>query len=105
MPAYILLGILVVLVTIWFGVKMKKSLKYDQIIKDITEPVDVTPKTSADVMKDISESEKALQAEAKAKDAEAKKATSESAKIGDYLAGKGIVKPKPKGKEKKEEEK
>jgi hypothetical protein len=101
MPALILLGLLAILGAIWFGVKMKKSLKYDQIIKDITEPVDITPKTTVDVMKDISESEKALQATAKANDAEAKKLQDESAKVGDYLADKGVVKPKPKGKEKK----
>lgn len=101
MPIIILLGLLAILIAVWFGIKMKKSFKYDQIIKDITEPVDVTPKTSDDVIKDISEAEKALQATAKAKEAEAKKLQEESAKVGDYLIAKGVVKPKPKGKEKK----
>ncbi len=102
MPASILLGLLAILGAIWFAVKMKKSQKFDNIVKDITEPVDVTPKTTADVMKDISESEKALQIEAKAKDAEAEKLQKESVRIGDYLTDKGVVKPKKKRKEKKE---
>jgi len=101
MPIIILLGLLAILIAIWFGIRMKKSFKYDQIIKDIMEPVDVTPKTPDDVIKDISEAEKALQATAKAKEAEAKKLQEESAKVGDYLTAKGVVKPKPKGKEKK----
>jgi hypothetical protein len=105
MPIIILLGLLAVLLAIWFAVKMKKSQKFDNIVKDITEPVDVTPKTSGEVIKDISEAEKALQAEKKAKDAEAEKALKESARIGDYLADKGVVKPKPKGKEKPKEKK
>jgi hypothetical protein len=53
MPAFIILGLIAILGAIWFGVKMKKSLKYDQIIKDITEPVDVTPKTTDDVMRSV----------------------------------------------------
>ena len=101
MPAFIMLGLLAILGAIWFGIKMKKSLWFDQRIKDITEPVDVTPKTTDEVIKDISESEKALQAEAKAKDAEVEKLQKESAKVGDYLAKKGLItKPNPKGKEK-----
>jgi len=99
MPIIILLGLLAILIAVWFGIKMKKSFKYDQIIKDITEEVDVTPKTPDDVIKDISEAEKALQATAKSKEAEAKKLQEESAKVGDYLIAKGLV--KPKGKEKK----
>ena len=82
-----------------FALKMKKSLKFDHLIKDITEPVDVTPKTADGVIKDISAAEKVLQKEAKAKQAEAEKLQKDSAKIGDYLAEKGIVKPTVKGKE------
>jgi hypothetical protein len=102
LPALILLGILAITGAVWFALKMKKSLKFDNLIKDITEPVDVTPKTTVDVMKDISVSEKALQETAKADEAEAKRLQKDSAKVGDYLADRNVVKPK-KGKEKKAE--
>jgi hypothetical protein len=85
MPILILLGVLIVLLAIWFAIKMKKSYRYDQIIRDITEPVDVTPKTSNNVIRDISVAEKVLKATAETGEVDAEKLQKESAKIRDYL--------------------
>lgn len=99
MPIIVLLALAAVFAAIIFALKMKKSSKFDHFVKDITEPIDVTPKTSDGVIKDISAAEKALQKDAKAKQAEAERLQEESAKIGDYLTEKGVVKPTDKGKE------
>ena len=99
MPIIILLVLFAILFSIWIGVRSKKSLKFDQVVKDITEPVKITVKTSMDVIKDINAAEKALQKDAKVKQVEAEKLQKESVKIGDYLAEKGVVKPTDKGKE------
>lgn len=73
MPIFILLAVMTIFLAIAFALLMKKSPKFDNFVKDITEPVDVTPKTADVVIKDISAAEKALQREAKLKEAEAEK--------------------------------
>ncbi len=71
MPIIILITIILIAVSVavMFTLSLKKSSKFDHFIKDITEPIDVTPKTPDKVIKDIGAAEKALQATAKAKDA------------------------------------
>ena len=98
MPIIILLTVLSILFVFMVVISLKKSPKFDNFVKDITEPVDVTPKTADVVIKDISAAEKALHKEAEAKKVEAEKLRKESAKIGDYLAEKGVVKPEDKRK-------
>jgi len=76
--------------------KLRKSKFIDKLTKDLwneTEP------TSSEVIKDIGAAEQTLKATAKVNDVEAKKLQKESTRIGDYLAEKGVVKPKDKGKE------
>jgi len=98
-PIIALLVVVAVLAVSMIVITLKKSTKFDHFVKDLTEPVDITPKTPDGVIKDISAAEKALQKEAKAKEVEAEKLRKESAKIGDYLAEKGVVKPADVGKE------
>ena len=98
MPIYIMLTVLAMLVVFFFIISLKKSPKFDHFVRDLTEPVDITPKTPDKIIKDISAAEKALHKEAEAKKVEAEKLRKESAKIGDYLAEKGVVKPEDKRK-------
>lgn len=94
MPVYILIAVGAILFVIWIGVKLKKSLKFGEIVKDITEePILNAPKTN-EMIKDIGAVEKALQAKANAQAKEAEKLQNDSNMIGDYLTGKNNnVKP------------
>lgn len=88
MPVYILIAVGAILLVIWIGVKLKKSLKFGEIVKDITEePILNAPKTN-EMIKDIGAAEKALQAKANAQAKEAEKLQKDSEMIGDYLTGK-----------------
>lgn len=98
MPIFIMLGIFAVLLSICIGIRLKGSPKFDKVVKNITEEIDITPKQTDGVIKDISVAEQALKAKAKLQKDEAQKLQKESTKIGDYLADRGVVKPK-KGKE------
>jgi len=98
MPIYIILAIGAVLLSIWIGMKLKNSAKFDKVVKDITEEQDISPKKTDGVIKDISVAEQKLKTKAAQQKKEADQLQKESAKIGDYLADRGVVKPK-KGKE------
>jgi len=98
MPIYIILGIIAIFLAFFLGLALKGSAKFDRVVKDITEEIDITPKPTEGVIKDISAAEQALKAKAKLQQDEAKRLQKESAKIGDYLTGRGVVKPK-QGKE------
>lgn len=98
MPIIIMLAICAVLFALYLATKLKNSRRFETIVKDITEEHDLDPQTTEGVIKDISAAEKALQAKAKAQKVEADKLQKDSAKIGEYLADKSVVKP-VKGKE------
>jgi hypothetical protein len=92
--------IVVIIAAIILGVlgflKLRKSNFVDHLTKDLwneSEP------TTTETIKDISSAEKVLIAKRKQADADALKQKKESARIGDYLAEKGVVKPKEKEKE------
>jgi len=91
-PIIILLAAAVCIIVSMVVMLLKKSPKFDTFVHDLTEPVEVTPKSTDRVIKDISEAEKALLAKRRMQEAEASKLQKESAKIGDYLAEKGVVK-------------
>jgi len=68
------------------------------MVTNLTHDLFDEPSESSVVINDISAAEQTLKATAKAQDAEAEKLQKDSAKIGDYLADRGVVKPN-KGKE------
>ncbi len=92
----ILILIAVIIIGVLGFLKLRKSKFVDKLTKDLW---DESEPTTGEVIKDISTAEKALQVTAKSNDAEAMKLQKESAKIGEYLTEKGVVKPKDKGKE------
>jgi len=98
MPIYVILGICAVILSIWIGMKLKNSATFDSVVNDITEEHDIAPKKTDGVIRDISAAEQKLKATAAQQKKEADQLQKESAKIGDYLADRGVVKPK-KGKE------
>ena len=93
--------ITIVIAIVVFGVllflKLRKGKFVDKLTKDLwneSEP------TTGETIKDISVAEQTLKATAETNDKEAEKLQKESARIGDYLAEKGVVKPiVEKGKE------
>ena len=92
----LLILVVVIVIGAFTFLKLRKGKFVDKLTKDIWDEPDPTIDES---IKDISAAEKALQAIAKSNDVEAMKLQKKSAKIGDYLAEKGVVKPKDKGKE------
>lgn len=98
MPIFIILAIFAILLSIWIGMKLKKSARFDTVVKEITEEQDIAPKKTDGVIKDINAAEQTLKRQSKLQKEEAKKLEAESTKIGDFLADRSVVKPK-KGKE------
>jgi hypothetical protein len=92
MPILIALIILVCLGTFAF-IKLRRSKMVANLAKELfDEPI---PKPN-EVIRDIGAAEKSLEATAKAKAKEAEKLQKDSAKIGEYLADHGVVKPQGK---------
>jgi len=92
--------IVILILIIVFGVlaflKLRKSKFVDKLTKDLwneSEP------TTDETIKDISSAEDSLVSKQKLEEKKKSEAEKESAKIGDYLAEKNVVKPKDKGKE------
>jgi hypothetical protein len=93
-PLVIVIAVIVIGVLLFL--KLRKGKFVDKLTKDLwneSEP------TTTETIKDISSAERALIAKQKLADADAARQKKESARIGDYLADKGVVKPKDKGKE------
>ena len=85
---FLLILIMVFIVGVFMFLKLRKSKFVDklthELLNDETKP--------DEVIKDISKAEKALQAKADEDKVKAEQLEKESAKIGDYLASKGVVK-------------
>ncbi len=94
--ALIVVGVIVAVVLLFK--RIGQSPGFDKFVNDVTEPV-ITPPTPDERIKNISAEEKSLQKDQKTADKEAETAQKKSAKIGDYLAKKTIVKSEDSGKE------
>ena len=97
MPIYIIMFVIAIVTVAFIVIKLKKSPKFDSFVHDLTEPVDVAPKSTDKVIKEISEYEKTLQQKAKEAKKIATEAEKEDEKIGKYLTDKNVIRKTKKG--------